>query len=147
MLSIRNSKQALTTLLARGSVGDELWQRFLRVELEMKEELEDVVSEANALAPGWGQHIFQSANEMYQNSLLRKRIAEVQAQKEADREWWDRKRKETKEEFMKELNGPEGEKGKGSGASTPARVEVASGDEGVVGDGVGGGKKKKKGKK
>lgn len=45
IIQIRNSKQALSTLLQRGSVGDELWQRFLRAEKEIEEEVRDVVSE------------------------------------------------------------------------------------------------------
>jgi translocation protein SEC66 len=42
---LRTSKPALQTLLQRGSVGDELWQRFLRAEKEMEEEIKDVVNE------------------------------------------------------------------------------------------------------
>ena len=45
IVQIRNSKQALSTLLARGSIGDELWQRFLRAEKEIEEEVRDVVNE------------------------------------------------------------------------------------------------------
>jgi hypothetical protein len=50
ILSIRSAKQALSSLLARGSVGDELWQRFQRAELEMEEELKDVVNEVRCSA-------------------------------------------------------------------------------------------------
>ena len=53
LLGIRNAKQALTTLLQRGSVGDDLWQRFLRAEKEIEAELRDVVEEvrpANSLS-------------------------------------------------------------------------------------------------
>lgn len=45
IVQIRNSKQALSSLLQRGSVGDDLWQRFLRAEKEIEEELRDVVAE------------------------------------------------------------------------------------------------------
>jgi len=45
VMMIRDQKQALSTLLQRGSVGDDLWQRFLRAEKEMEEEVRDVVSE------------------------------------------------------------------------------------------------------
>ena len=40
-MSIRNSKGALQALLQRGSVGDDLWQRFQRAEKEIEEELND----------------------------------------------------------------------------------------------------------
>ncbi|TGO68245.1 hypothetical protein BOTNAR_0027g00010 [Botryotinia narcissicola] len=45
IIHIRTAKQACSTLLQRGSVGDDLWQRFLRAEKEMEEELRDVVME------------------------------------------------------------------------------------------------------
>lgn len=45
IIQIRTAKQACSTLLQRGSVGDDLWQRFLRAEKEMEEELRDVVME------------------------------------------------------------------------------------------------------
>lgn len=45
IVQLRTSKQALQTLLQRGSVGDELWQRFLRAEQEMEAEVKDVVAE------------------------------------------------------------------------------------------------------
>lgn len=35
-------------LLQRGSVGDDLWQRFLRAEKEMEDEVRDVVAEVSS---------------------------------------------------------------------------------------------------
>jgi translocation protein SEC66 len=45
LIQIKSAKQACGTLLQRGSVGDDLWQRFQRAEKEMEEELRDVVTE------------------------------------------------------------------------------------------------------
>ena len=45
IVQVRNAKQALQVLLQRGSVGDDLWQRFQRAEKEIEEELRDVVQE------------------------------------------------------------------------------------------------------
>jgi translocation protein SEC66 len=45
VVEIRNTKPALAQLLQRGSIGDDLWQRFLRAESEMEEELRDVIAE------------------------------------------------------------------------------------------------------
>jgi translocation protein SEC66 len=45
VLEIRNTKPALAQLLQRGSIGDDLWQRFLRAEQEMEEEIRDVINE------------------------------------------------------------------------------------------------------
>lgn len=47
IVQIRNAKQALQVLLQRGSVGDDLWQRFQRAEKEIEEELRDVVQEVS----------------------------------------------------------------------------------------------------
>lgn len=45
IVQLRQAKPALQTLLQRGSVGDELWQRFQRAEQEMEMEVRDVVNE------------------------------------------------------------------------------------------------------
>ncbi|KAL9132151.1 MAG: hypothetical protein Q9217_000085 [Psora testacea] len=104
ILSVRSAKPALSQLLQRGSVGDELWQRFLRAEKEIEAELRDVVEEANALQAGWGQTIFQSANEMVNNAIIREKVAEIQAKAKTDREWWDKERASIQSQFMKELD-------------------------------------------
>ncbi|KAL8416669.1 hypothetical protein RB596_006995 [Gaeumannomyces avenae] len=104
IIQIRTAKTACSSLLARGSVGDDLWQRFSRAEKEMEEELRDVVMEANALAPNWGQTIFQSANEIAANTVLRKRLDEIQAQAESEKAWWDKRRAAIQTDFMKEID-------------------------------------------
>ncbi|KAI2629767.1 Sec62/63 complex, subunit Sec66 [Hypoxylon sp. NC1633] len=144
IIQIRTSKQALNTLLQRGSVGDDLNQRFLRAEKEIEEELRDVVSEANALAPGWGQTIFQSANEITANIMLRTKLGEIEGKAAVDKEWWEKKRETIQKDFMKELE---------ENSSTKASTKSASDEEGVLVDSStpaatsGGGSKKKKGKK
>ncbi|KAI1105245.1 Sec62/63 complex, subunit Sec66 [Jackrogersella minutella] len=144
IIQIRTSKQALNTLLQRGSVGDDLNQRFIRAEKEIEEELRDVVMEANALAPGWGQTIFQSANEIAANTMLRTRLDEIENRAETDKEWWEKRREAIKKDFMKELD---------EDSSTKDSVRGASDDDGVLVDSStpastpGGGSKKKKGKK
>jgi translocation protein SEC66 len=45
IIQMRQAKAACGSLLQRGSVGDDLWQRFTRAEKELEEELRDVVSE------------------------------------------------------------------------------------------------------
>lgn len=47
LIQIKNAKQACSSLLQRGSVGDDLWQRFQRAEKEMEAELRDVVQEVS----------------------------------------------------------------------------------------------------
>lgn len=152
-------------------MGDELWQRFLRAEKEIGDEVKDVVNEvsasglsgdivrhvpnldtqANALAPNWGTYIFQSANEIHANQMTRKRVEELQAQTEAEKEWWEKKRLSVQAEFMKELetetasNSKTGTAGPATGkGSDDDTVMVESG--GPAEKGHSGGKKKKKGK-
>ncbi|KAJ5180419.1 Pre protein translocase subunit Sec66-domain-containing protein [Penicillium capsulatum] len=170
VLTLRSQKQACAMLLQRGSVGDDLWQRFMRAEKEMEEEVKDVVSEANAYAPNWGQTIFQSANEMMNNDLYRRRIAEHQDKIAEEREWWDKKKTSIQEGFMKELNEDESTPAATfktpEAASSPAPAPTVQGSDddavlveaepsgnntpaggGSAGGGGGGKKKKGKGKK
>ncbi|EME43905.1 hypothetical protein DOTSEDRAFT_71644 [Dothistroma septosporum NZE10] len=103
IVQLRSSKPALQHLLQRGSVGDELWQRFQRAEKEMEEEVKDVVNEANAFTQGWGQVIFQSANEINQNRLIKERIAELQSKVNAEKAWWEKRKEGISSGFMAEL--------------------------------------------
>ncbi len=80
-------------------------------------------SQANALSPNWGNYIFQSANEVAANIILRKRLDEIQAQTEAEKQWWDRRRAVIQEDFMKELDGP-GKAGKAGSEEDAVLVEV-----------------------
>ncbi|PMD25168.1 pre protein translocase subunit Sec66 [Hyaloscypha hepaticicola] len=146
IIQIRSAKQACSTLLQRGSVGDDLWQRFQRAEKEMEEELRDVVMEANALSNNWGQSIFQSANEIAANTVFRKRLDEIQAQTESEKVWWEKRRDSIKKEFLKEIES--------EGLSTPAKTQtskVSSDDDAILVDSPvstdKGSIRKKKGKK
>lgn len=101
--------------------------------------------QANAFAPNWGQVIFQSANEINQNDILKQRTGEIQAQLDAEREWWAQKREGVRADFMKEIEGDskpvEGQRKTGSDDDA---VLVEAEDSAPQG---GGGGKKKKGKK
>ncbi|KAF3762400.1 hypothetical protein M406DRAFT_347494 [Cryphonectria parasitica EP155] len=129
IIQIRTAKQACSNLLAKGSVGDDLWQRFTRAESEMEAELRDVVMEANGLAPNWGQTIFQTANEIAANTMFHDKIDEIQSKTQAETEWWEKRRAAISSDFMKELEQED--------AGTPAERPTSSS----------GGGKKKKGKK
>jgi translocation protein SEC66 len=45
VVQMRQTKPALATLLQRGSIGDDLWTRFLRAEQELEAEVRDVMNE------------------------------------------------------------------------------------------------------
>ncbi|KAK0285738.1 Translocation protein S66 [Friedmanniomyces endolithicus] len=158
IVQLRQAKPALQTLLQRGSVGDELWQRLLRAEQEMEAEVKDVVNEANAFAPEWGQVIFQSVNEMNQNLLIKQRMAEIQDTLESEKAWWDKKRAVIQSHFMKELEEADGkpaEEAKAADAApVPNKKNGSSDDDAVIVEAGGpaqaqggSGKGKKKGKK
>ncbi|KAH7076857.1 translocation protein-like protein sec66 [Paraphoma chrysanthemicola] len=136
IVQIRNAKQALQVLLQRGSVGDDLWKRFERAEKEIEEELRDVVQEANAFAPNWGQTIFQSASEMAQNTHIRERLGEIMAKSEEEKKWWESRKAMIQSDFMKELDE---EKTKSS--EDDAVLVDAGGPAGSVGKGAKKGKK------
>ncbi|KAF9532243.1 Pre protein translocase subunit Sec66-domain-containing protein [Crepidotus variabilis] len=71
VVRIREDKAALQNLLQKGSVGDDLWNSLLAAEKEMEAEIMEVVGEANSFVEGWGQVIFQTANEMIVNEKMR----------------------------------------------------------------------------
>ncbi|KAF2754322.1 hypothetical protein EJ05DRAFT_469426 [Pseudovirgaria hyperparasitica] len=151
IVQIRNAKQALSTLLQKGCVGDDLWKRFSRAEKEVEEELRDVVQEANGFVPGWGQVIFQSASEIAQNIVARKRLEEIQAQVDADKEWWEKKKASVSSEFMKELDN-EAAASPPSAMNKPSPTNTKGSDDDAVIVEAGGPsdsapKNKKKGKK
>ncbi|KIV85736.1 hypothetical protein PV11_01397 [Exophiala sideris] len=160
VMEVRTRKPALAQLLQRGVVGDEIFQRLQRAEQELDLELKDVVAEANALAPNWGQSIFQSASEMVPNKMLREKLEVIKTRLPAEKEAWDAQR----EKSRRELEGGDDVVAQPSSAvveppATPQKLvgtKTGSSDE----DGVivetpateattpGGGKsKKKKGKK
>ncbi|KAK6366214.1 Translocation protein S66 [Exophiala oligosperma] len=96
---IRTRKPALAQLLQRGVVGDEIFQRLQRAETEIELEVKDVMNEANALAPNWGNHIFQSANEMLLNKMLRDKLEVVKATLPAEQEAWAAQREKSRREL------------------------------------------------
>ncbi|EAU38685.1 conserved hypothetical protein [Aspergillus terreus NIH2624] len=127
VMTLRSQKQALAMLLQRGSVGDDLWQRFLRAEKEMEDEVRDVVAEANAYVPNWGQTIFQSANEMMNNVIYRERMEFHQAKVAEEKEWWEKKKASIQEGFMKELDEEEQGSAKKSDAAEGAAATPTTG--------------------
>lgn len=56
------------------------------------------------MAPNWGQTIFQSAHEIAANTKLRERLQEIDAQKESEKQWWEKRRGQIQSDFMKELD-------------------------------------------
>lgn len=93
--------------------------------------------QANAYVPGWGQTIFQSANEMTNNNIYRQRMNEQQGKLAEERAWWDKKKTSIKEGFMKELDEdsetkPAQTAGSTTSEATPAAPAPGSDDEAVL---------------
>ncbi|KAH8833817.1 Pre protein translocase subunit Sec66-domain-containing protein [Flagelloscypha sp. PMI_526] len=68
---LREDRPALQALLQKGSVGDDLWTSFQAAEKEIEAEIVEVIHEANSFVEGWGQLIFQTAQEMLANEKMR----------------------------------------------------------------------------
>lgn len=75
--SIREGKQAATTLVQKGSLGDDLLIRLTRAEKELQAEILEVVAEANSFKQGWGQYIFSTASEMIVNEKTRESFESI----------------------------------------------------------------------
>jgi translocation protein SEC66 len=74
---LREDKGALSNLLQKGSIGDDLWTSFLAAEKELEAEILEVVTEAETFKQGWGNLIFQTAAEIVQNEKLREGMNKV----------------------------------------------------------------------
>ncbi|CAK7199606.1 Translocation protein S66 [Sporothrix eucalyptigena] len=134
IIQIRTGKQACQSLLQRGSVGDDLWQRFLRAEKEMEDELRDVVMEANALVPNWGQIIFQTANAIAANELLRTKLDAVQDKTEAEKAWWEKRKASLGESGEAAAFDTGAEESKNAAPSSPTATSKTSDDDTVLVD-------------
>ena len=84
IMRMRDDKQALGTLLQKGSIGDETMARFTLAEKELEAEILDVVSEANTFREGWGQLIFPTASEMVAHLKHKEVYYEIQRQRAAE---------------------------------------------------------------
>lgn len=104
--------------------------------------------QANAFHEGWGQTIFQSANEIATNQLIRTRMHDIQAQRDAEREWWDNKKKSIEAELMNEIDETPGEKANSKAPSRTSDDDTVLVEGGGPADksGAGAKNKKKKGK-
>lgn len=130
-----------------------LSKRYLCLECEDLALWSDEYVQANALQPNWGQSIFQSANEMHHNAILRDRLAYIQAKGKKDREWWDQEKATIQSNFMRELGEDEKENSKPAAASLADRA--GSDEDAVLVEGGGpatlgaskGAARKRKGKK
>jgi hypothetical protein len=89
---------------------------------------------------------------MAANQRMRNRIAELQTQKVAEREWWDKRREATQAELLGEVESEQVQTPERKGSVVESVVSSSDGSEPVLVEGggpsVAGGKKnKKQGKK
>lgn len=80
----RDAKAALTILLQRGQIGDELWERFLLAEKELEAEIVEVVGEANTFSEGYGATIFGVASEMVSHEKFKQVYRSIPKEREAE---------------------------------------------------------------
>jgi len=125
----------------------------------MELEVRDVVNEANGLVANWGNVIFQSANEMMNNAMLRTKLRAIEATVPVEKTAWEKTREKARRELEGESEVVKSSATPGTGAAHVEKVPKAGSSdedavivetpmESVAGSGSGGGKsKKKKGKK
>ncbi|CAN6656144.1 translocation protein Sec66p [Trichomonascus vanleenenianus] len=101
LLRMREGKTVLTALHQKGSVGDDVWNRFNTSQKLLELEINEIAAEANAIKPGWAEMLFQTATEVTQHEALEKRIAEFPQQQAEYRAAWERLRKTNLEELTK----------------------------------------------
>ncbi|KAA1080556.1 translocation protein S66 [Puccinia graminis f. sp. tritici] len=81
IMSLKEAKQAMTNLLQKGQVGDELWERLLMAEKELDVELSEVVAEAEEYSQGWGGAIFSIASEALQSTMSQEIYKDIPKQR------------------------------------------------------------------
>jgi translocation protein SEC66 len=74
---LRTDRASLSDLMQKGAIGEATWHHFLAAENEMELEVQEVIEEAEALTPGWGETIFQNAAQLI--AFERKKQMEMQA--------------------------------------------------------------------
>ncbi len=68
-----------------GSISDVTWTRFVAAEEAMSKELSEVAGEAERLKPGWGEGIFQQAQQFLALESRRRMEQEAKEQEERDK--------------------------------------------------------------
>lgn len=82
--------------------------------------------------------------------MLRKKLDEIQAQTDSEKQWWEKRRAMIQKEFMSELDGEDKDKDKAASASQPSEDEPVLVDQNTPSAtpaATPSGGKKKKGKK
>ena len=64
VLSMREDKQVLASLVKQGTLGDDVWVQFTVSEKELESEILAIIEEANTFKKGWGSTILQTASEL-----------------------------------------------------------------------------------
>jgi translocation protein SEC66 len=77
----RDSKAALSLLLAKGQIGDELWERFLAAEKELEIEIVEVCEEAETWMVGYGKIIFGVAADMIAHEGIKKAFEDIEGKR------------------------------------------------------------------
>lgn len=82
MYVVRQDKQALQTLLERGSLGDDAASMFETAEREAQGEIMSIAREAGEYHSGWTKMIFESAGEVVDNYRARNIVLDIDRQRE-----------------------------------------------------------------
>lgn len=84
MSALRLDKQALQSLLDRGSLGDDAATMLEAKESEVRSEAFQIVREANRFHQAWGKLIFENANQVSTNLTYRDVLLNISKQRQEE---------------------------------------------------------------
>lgn len=84
MSSLREDKQALQSLLDRGSLGDDAATMLEAKENETRNEAFDIARQAGRFNPNWSKLIFENANQISINLTFRDVLLNISKQREEE---------------------------------------------------------------
>ncbi|KAG0233765.1 translocation protein S66 [Actinomortierella wolfii] len=120
VLSMREDKQVLASLVKQGTLGEDIWTQFTLAEKELEAEVMEVMAEANTFKEGWGQTILQTASEMVMHEKTKQLQNEMKAQREEEARKQAHKEKNTTKKAADKVQKDE-EKTKATAASTSGK--------------------------
>lgn len=88
MGKLRQDKQALQTLLERGSVGDDSAAMLETKENDTRNEAFEISREAGRFHPSWSKLIFENANQIAINLAFRDVLLNISKQREEEGTYW-----------------------------------------------------------
>lgn len=88
MLKLKESEQYINLLYQKGSIGDDVFERFKLASKMQQLELQEISVEVESVKTGWSQTFFQVCQEVTFNEALRRRVKAVDERREISVKEW-----------------------------------------------------------